>query len=232
VTKFKVEHPAKPKHPATEGDMDARGLRFGIVVSKFNQFITERLLTSALDCLHRTGAHDHDIHIVRVPGAFEIPAAARWLAESGHVDAIITLGCLLRGETANYEHICAEVTRGVGQSAQETGIPHAWGVLTCDNLEQAIDRAGLKSGNKGFEAAMSAVEMASLGKKLAKEAKGKHHDAHAHDHAHVSHKSEDAAEAERRKAEHEGPRDRRTRARISDLERIAHKHAEKHLKGD
>lgn len=228
MSKFKVEHPAKPKHAATEGDMDARGLRFGIVVSKFNQFITERLLTSAVDCLRRTGAHDHDIRIVRVPGAFEIPAAARWLAESGHVDAIITLGCLLRGETANYEHICAEVTRGVGQSAQETGIPHAWGVLTCDNLEQAIDRAGLKSGNKGFEAAMSAVEMASLGKKLAKEAKTKHHVAHAHD----GHKNVEATEAERRKAEHDGPRDRRTRARISDLERIAHKHTEKHLKGN
>ena len=226
VSKFNVEHPAKPKHPALEGDMDARGLRFGIVVSKFNQFITERLLTSAVDCLLRTGAQDVDIKIVRVPGAFEIPAAARWLASRGHVDAVITLGCLLRGETANYEHICAEVTRGVGQSAQETGVPHAWGVLTCDNLEQAIDRAGLKSGNKGFEAAMSAVEMASLGKKIAKEAKGKHHESNAHDSHHAGHPTA----AERREAAHDGPRNRRTRARISDLERIAHKHTEKHLK--
>ncbi|MGH9676323.1 MAG: 6,7-dimethyl-8-ribityllumazine synthase [Candidatus Acidiferrum sp.] len=152
--------------PALEGELNSAGHRFGIVVSRFNSFITERLLASAIDALRRTGAHDKDIKIVRVPGAFEIPSAARTLAETDSVDAILCLGCLLRGETANYEQICAEVTRGVGQSAQETGVPHAWGVLTCDNLDQAIDRAGLKSGNKGFEAALAAVEMASLGKVL------------------------------------------------------------------
>jgi len=145
-----------------EGSLNAGGHSFGIVVSRFNAFITERLLASAVDALRRTGAKDKDIHIVRVPGAFEIPAAARALAQTGKVEAIICLGCLLRGETSNYEHICEEVTRGVGQSAQQTGVPHSWGVLTCDNLEQAIDRAGLKSGNKGFEAALAAVEMASL----------------------------------------------------------------------
>ena len=159
--KIKIERP-KPRAPGVEGAFRAEGHTFGIVVSRFNSFITERLLASALDALRRTGAQDKYIKIVRVPGSFEIPSAARMLAQTGTVDAIICLGCLLRGETANYDQICAEVTRGVGQSAQDTGVPHSWGVLTCDNLEQAIDRAGLKSGNKGFEAALAAVEMASL----------------------------------------------------------------------
>jgi 6,7-dimethyl-8-ribityllumazine synthase len=148
--------------PAVEGKLDAHGLRFGIVVSRFNSFITERLLAGALDGLRRTGAHENEITVVRVPGSFEIPAAARTLAQVGEVDAVICLGCLLRGETLHYEVIANEVVRGIGQSAQETGVPHALGVLTCDTLEQAIDRAGLKSGNKGFEAALSAVEMARL----------------------------------------------------------------------
>lgn len=132
------------------------------MVSRFNSFITERLLTSACDGLLRTGANKKDIDIVRVPGSFEIPAAARTLALTKKYDAIICLGCLLRGDTDHYDVIVNEVTRGIGQSAQETGVPHAFGVLTCDTLEQAIDRAGLKMGNKGFEAALAAVEMASL----------------------------------------------------------------------
>ena len=157
---------SRPTAPgrAREGQLDARGRRFGIVVSRFNSFITERLLQGALDALHRTGARDRDIEIVRVPGSFEIPAAARTLAESGGCDAVICLGCIIRGETTHYEHLASEVTRGIGQSAQQTGVPHAYGVLTCDTLEQAIDRAGLKSGNKGFDAGLSAVEMASLRK--------------------------------------------------------------------
>ena len=163
--RLRIEKPAS-RTRALEGSLNAHGHRFGIVVSRFNSFITERLLQSAIDALRRTGAKDKDILIVRVPGSFEIPSASRALAETGKVDAIICLGCLLRGETANYEHICAEVTRGVGQAAQETGVPHSWGVLTCDNLEQAIDRAGLKGGNKGFEAALAAVEMAALKKAL------------------------------------------------------------------
>jgi 6,7-dimethyl-8-ribityllumazine synthase len=138
------------------------GKRFAIVVSRFNAFITERLLLSALDGLMRSGADKKDIELVRVPGSFEIPLAARALAETGKFDAIICLGCLLRGDTAHYDVIVNEVTRGIGQSAQETGVPHAFGVLTCENLEQAIDRAGLKMGNKGLEAALAAVEMASL----------------------------------------------------------------------
>ncbi|MGB8919720.1 MAG: 6,7-dimethyl-8-ribityllumazine synthase [Candidatus Sulfotelmatobacter sp.] len=148
--------------PALEGSLSALGMRFAIVVSRFNSFITERLLLSAVDGLVRSGAAKKDIDLVRVPGAFEVPLAARKLAETGKYDAIICLGCLLRGDTAHYDVIVNEVTRGIGQSAQETGVPHAFGVLTCENLEQAIDRAGLKMGNKGFEAALAAVEMASL----------------------------------------------------------------------
>lgn len=161
-TKLKVESAPEPVVPALEGKLDAAGRRFAIVVARFNAFITERLLLSACDGLLRTGARRKDIDVMRVPGAFEIPSAARTLALTGKYDAIICLGCLLRGGTAHYDVIVNEVTRGIGQSAQETGVPHTFGVLTCDTLEQAIDRAGLKMGNKGFEAALAAVEMASL----------------------------------------------------------------------
>jgi len=147
---------------ALEGNLSADGKRFGVVVSRFNAFITERLLQSALDGLLRCGAKQKDVQVVRVPGSFEIPSAARTLAETRKYDAIICLGCLLRGDTAHYDVIVNEVTRGIGQSAQETGVPHGFGVLTCETLEQAIDRAGLKMGNKGFEAALAAVEMANL----------------------------------------------------------------------
>jgi 6,7-dimethyl-8-ribityllumazine synthase len=145
-----------------EGDLKAARKRFGIVVSRFNAFITERLLQGALDGLQRMGAQQGDIEIMRVPGSFEIPLGARSLAESGKFDAVICLGCLLRGDTAHYDVIVNECARGIGQSAQETGVPHAFGVLTCDTLEQAIDRAGLKMGNKGFDAAMAAVEMSGV----------------------------------------------------------------------
>jgi len=159
---------ADADHTALEGNMLATGKRFAVVVSRFNSFITERLLAGTLDGLVRSGAKLHrDTAIVRVPGAFEIPSAARTLAETRKYDAIICIGCLLRGDTAHYDVIVNEVTRGIGQSAQETGVPHAFGVLTCDTLEQAIDRAGLKMGNKGFEAALAAVEMANLKKAVA-----------------------------------------------------------------
>jgi 6,7-dimethyl-8-ribityllumazine synthase len=175
-SRFLVTEPAKglkvlfwqrnrPAQDAVEGELSARGLRFGVVVSRWNSFITERLLQGALDALRRGGCREEDITVVRVPGAFEIPSQARTLALTGKYDAIVTLGCLIRGETTHYEHISTEVTRGIGQSAQETGVPHTYGVLTCENLEQALDRAGLKAGNKGFEAAISAVEMASLQRK-------------------------------------------------------------------
>jgi len=159
---LKVEAVPEVEFRAVEGNLDASGRRFAIVVARFNAFITERLLLSACDGLLRSGAGREDVEIVRVPGAFEIPLAARTLALTKKYDAIICLGCLLRGDTAHYDVIVNEVTRGIGQSAQETGVPHAFGVLTCENLEQAIDRAGLKMGNKGFEAALAAVEMAAL----------------------------------------------------------------------
>src|SRR5438874_5572692 len=152
----------KIRRKTRAGKLDASGLRFGIIVSRFNEFITDRLLRSAYDGLLRSGANEQNIEIIRVPGSFEIPSAARTLAETQKYDAIICLGCLLRGDTAHYDVIVNEVTRGIGQSAQETGVPHAFGVLTCDTLEQAIDRAGLKMGNKGFAAALAAVEMANL----------------------------------------------------------------------
>jgi len=145
-----------------EGKLNATGLKFAIVVARFNAFITERLLGGAQDTLLRLGADAKNIKVVRVPGAFEIPSAARMLAETENYDALLCIGCLLRGDTAHYDVIVNECTRGIGQSAQETGVPHAFGVLTCDTLEQAIDRAGLKMGNKGFEAALAAVEMANL----------------------------------------------------------------------
>ena len=160
--RLKVESVPDAVVSSIDGDLNASGRRFAIVVARFNSFITERLLLSACDGLLRLGAAKKDIAVVRVPGAFEIPSAARTLAETNKYDAIICIGCLLRGDTAHYDVIVNEVTRGIGQSAQETGVPHALGVLTCDTLEQAIDRAGLKMGNKGFEAALAAVEMVSL----------------------------------------------------------------------
>jgi 6,7-dimethyl-8-ribityllumazine synthase len=144
-------------------------MRFAIVAARWNAVITDRLLQGSLDALFRSGAGKADVKILRVPGAWEIPSAARALAETGDFDAIVTLGVLLRGETAHYEAIYNEVSRGIGQSQQETGIPHAFGVLTCETVEQALDRAGLKAGNKGFEAASAAIEMASLHRKIGKQ---------------------------------------------------------------
>src|SRR5271157_674007 len=160
--------PQRGKPVAVEGDLSASGMRFAVVVARLNAVITERLLEGALDALLRSGAKRADIEVVRVPGTWEIPAAARALANQGRVDAIIPLGCLLRGETAHYEAIYNEVARGLGESQQETGIPHSFGVLTCETLEQALNRAGIKAGNKGFEAAIAAIEMVSLNRKLQK----------------------------------------------------------------
>lgn len=158
--------PVKGKPVAIEGDLSAAGMKFAVVVARWNAVITDRLLEGALDGLMRSGAGRSNIQIVRVPGAWEIAAAARTCAASGRVDAVVTLGCLLRGETAHYEAIYNEVARGIGQSQQETGVPHTFGVLTCETLEQALDRAGIKGGNKGFEAAIAAIEMVSLRRKL------------------------------------------------------------------
>ncbi len=166
LTFWEWSDPLRGRPAAIEGDLLATSMRFGIVVARWNSVITDRLLQGALDALLRSGARYEDVEIVRVPGAWEVPDAARKLAASGTVDGIVTLGVLLRGETAHYEAIYNEVSRGIGQSQQETGIPHAFGVLTCETLEQALDRAGLKAGNKGFEAASAAIEMISLHRKL------------------------------------------------------------------
>jgi 6,7-dimethyl-8-ribityllumazine synthase len=164
---WQSENPLHNRPIAIEGDLSAAGKRFAIVVARWNAVITDRLLQGSLDALTRSGCAMKDIRIVRVPGAWEIPSAARTLAQTKDYAAVITLGVLLRGETAHYEAIYNEVARGIGQSQQETGIPHAFGVLTCETLEQALDRAGLKAGNKGFEAAIAAIEMASIQEKLA-----------------------------------------------------------------
>ena len=158
-----------------DGGLSAVGLRFAIVVSRFNSFITERLLQGALDALARGGAADKDVLVVHVPGSFELPLTSKKLAEMGRYDAIIAIGCVLRGETAHYDYVCAETSRGLQLAQMDTGVPVMFCVLTCDTLEQAIDRAGLKGGNKGFEAGLGAVEMAQLSKKLrgGSKAKGK-----------------------------------------------------------
>jgi 6,7-dimethyl-8-ribityllumazine synthase len=145
---------------------NAAGLRFALVVSRFNSFITERLLAGALDALKAAGAPEKSIEVVRVPGSFEIPLAAKKLAAGAHADAVIAIGCILRGETAHFDYIASEVARGVQLAQLDTGVPIIFCVLTCDTLEQAIDRAGLKSGNKGHEAGVAAVEMANLSKQL------------------------------------------------------------------
>jgi 6,7-dimethyl-8-ribityllumazine synthase len=164
---WESENPLQGKPVAIEGDLSAAGKKFAIVVARWNAVITDRLLQGALDALYRSGCAKSDVEIVRVPGAWEVPSAARTLADTKRFAAIITLGVLLRGETAHYEAIYTEVARGIGQSQQDTGVPHAFGVLTCETLEQALDRAGLKAGNKGFEAAIAAIEMASIQEKLA-----------------------------------------------------------------
>jgi 6,7-dimethyl-8-ribityllumazine synthase len=148
------------------GNLSADGLRFGIVVSRFNSFITERLLAGALDALERAGAKKDRIEVVRVPGSFEIPIAAKKLAETGRCDAVICIGCVLRGETSHYEYVCSEAARGVMLAQMDTSVPMSFCILTCDTLEQAIERAGLKGGNKGFEAGLGAIEMAGLSRRL------------------------------------------------------------------
>lgn len=148
-----------------QGKLTAQGLKFGIVVSRFNEFITNRLLSGALDALERHGAEPEGIHVAWVPGAFEIPLVAQRLAQRGY-DAIICLGAVIRGATPHFEYVAAEVTKGIAQVSLATGIPIIYGLITADNLEQAIERAGTKAGNKGFEAGMAAIEMANLLKQL------------------------------------------------------------------
>ena len=149
-------------HKVTEGNLNAKGLKFAILVSRFNSFVTERLLTGALDALARSGAAEEDIEIVRVPGSWEMPVAAAEVARAKKHDALICLSAVVRGDTPHFDYIANEATKGLAHLQMETGVPVAFGVLTTNTLEQAIDRAGAKMGNKGFDAAMSAVEMGNL----------------------------------------------------------------------
>lgn len=149
-----------------EGKISAEGYRFGLIVSRFNDFISSKLVEGALDALKRHGATEEHLLLVKVPGAFEIPLAAKKLAESGKVDAVICLGAVIRGSTPHFDYVAAEVSKGIAMVALDTKVPVAFGVLTTDNLEQAIERAGTKSGNKGWDAALAAMEMVNLFKQL------------------------------------------------------------------
>ena len=145
-----------------EGMLNAQGLRFGIVVSRFNEFFTSKLLGGALDALHRHGASEDDITVAWVPGAFEIPVLAQKMAQSKKYDAIICLGAVIRGATSHYDYVCAEVSKGIASVSLQNGLPVMFGILTTDNIEQAIERAGTKAGNKGYDCALGAIEMANL----------------------------------------------------------------------
>jgi 6,7-dimethyl-8-ribityllumazine synthase len=149
-----------------EGELQAKGLKFGIVISRFNEFITGKLLEGAMDSLLRHGAREEDIDVIKVPGSFEIPVIAKRIASKGIYNAVICLGTVIRGATPHFEFIAAEVSKGIASASMETGVPIAFGIITCDTIEQAVERAGTKSGNKGWDAALTAIEMAQLVKKL------------------------------------------------------------------
>ncbi len=154
------------RYQSIEGGLSSQGLRFALVVSRFNSFITDRLLGGALDALERAGGGAGQVDVVRVPGSLEIAVAARELGQSGSYDAVICLGAVIRGDTHHFDYVAAETSKGIAQAGLRTGVPTIFGVLTCNTLEQAIDRAGAKGGNKGFDAAMSAIEMANLMKEV------------------------------------------------------------------
>jgi len=149
-----------------EGKLSAEGLKFGIIVGRFNSFITERLLEGAIDCILRHGGSKENIEIVKVPGSFEIPLTAKKLAKSGKYDAVICLGAVIRGSTPHFDYVANEVTKGIAQVSLETEIPISYGILTTDTIEQAVERAGAKMGNKGFDAAMVAIEMVNVLKSI------------------------------------------------------------------
>ncbi len=152
--------------PIIEGPLDAKGLKIALLASRFNEFVTAKLVEGALDCLVRHGADSKSLTLVKVPGSFELPQVAAKLAAQGGYDAIVALGCLIRGETMHYDLIASEATKGLAQVGLSSGVPVTFGVLTCDTMEQAIDRAGGKAGNKGWDAALAAIEMVSLYKRL------------------------------------------------------------------
>lgn len=146
----------------TEGTYQAKGFRFALIVSRMNELIAKRLLEGALDCLFRHGAEESDLHLVKVPGAFELPYAAKRLAASERYDAVIALGAVIRGATAHFDYVAGEAAKGIAAASLDTGVPIIFGVITANTLDEAIERAGTKGGNKGFDAALSAIEMASL----------------------------------------------------------------------
>ena len=149
-----------------QGELQAKGLKFAIIVSRFNDFITGKLLEGAVDGLLRHGAKEEDIDVIKIPGAFEIPLTAKKVASKGSYSAVICLGTVIRGATPHFDYVAAEVSKGIASASLDTGVPIAFGVLTTDTIEQAVERAGTKSGNKGFDAAMTAIEMAQVFKKL------------------------------------------------------------------
>ncbi|GGN95336.1 6,7-dimethyl-8-ribityllumazine synthase [Saccharibacillus kuerlensis] len=149
-----------------EGNLVSQGYKFGIVVGRFNEFITSKLLSGALDALKRHGVEDNDVDVAWVPGAFEMPLIAQKMAESGKYDAVITLGTVIRGSTTHYDYVCNEVAKGVSAINLKTGVPTIFGLVTTENIEQAIERAGTKAGNKGWDSAMAAIEMASLSRQF------------------------------------------------------------------
>jgi len=149
-----------------EGNFIGQDLRIGIVASRFNEFITSKLVEGALDALRRHGVPEEHVELAWAPGAYEIPVVARWMAESGRYDAVVALGCVIRGATAHFDYVAGEAARGIAQVSRDTGVPVMFGVLTTDTLEQAIERAGTKAGNKGAEAALGAIEMANLRRAL------------------------------------------------------------------
>ena len=154
-----------------EGNLSAKGLKFALLVSRFNDFISDRLLDGALDTLLRSGAADAAIEIVKVPGSFEMPVVAKALAESGKYDAVVCLGCIIRGSTPHFDYVASEAAKGIARVSLDAGLPVSFGVITADSIEQAIERAGTKSGNKGRDAALSAIEMANLLKTVGKKTK-------------------------------------------------------------
>jgi 6,7-dimethyl-8-ribityllumazine synthase len=153
-------------HRTVEGRLDAKGVKTALIASRFNDFITAKLVEGAMDCLLRHGASESDITVIRVPGSFEIPLAAQKAAASGAFDAVVCLGALIRGQTPHFDYIASEVTKGIAQVSLQTGLPVTFGIVTADTLEQAVDRAGAKAGNKGFEAALGAIEMSDLLKQI------------------------------------------------------------------
>lgn len=149
-----------------EGQLSAQGMKFALVSSRFNEFLVDKLIAGAGDCLLRHGAQDGDIELIRVPGSFELPFVAKLAAESGRYDAVVCLGAVIRGQTPHFEYIAAETAKGIAQVGMDSGVPTVFGVLTTDNLEQAIERAGSKGGNKGWDAALSAIELIDLARRI------------------------------------------------------------------